>query len=119
MKSTSTLIILVFAICTSNDLPAQVLNTTEISLIPHHTQHDVPNALRGVNQTANSNINWTYNTEFLDEFTAINPRNDGIPRGTFANSYDWELALVLIDIYTTSFASYMVYILIKQKLSVC
>ena len=93
MKPTSTLLILVFAIFASNDLPAQVLNTTEISLIPHHTQHNVPNALRGVNQTANSNINWTYNTEFLDEFTAINPGTMRFPGGTFANSYDWELAL--------------------------
>ena len=93
MKPTSTLLILVFAIFASNNLPAQVLNTTEISFIPHHTQHDVPNALRGVNQTANSNINWTSNTEFLDEFTAINPGTMRFPGGTFANSYDWELAL--------------------------
>jgi len=93
MKRTLNLLYLVFAICASNDLLAQVLNTTEISLIPHHTQHDVPNALRGVNQTANSNINWTDNTAFIDEFTAINPGTMRFPGGTFANSYDWELEL--------------------------
>lgn len=93
MKPTLNLLFLVFAMCISNYLSAQVTNATEISLIPHHTQHDVPNALRGVNQTANSNINWTYNTEFLDEFTAINPGTMRFPGGTFANSYDWELAL--------------------------
>jgi len=93
MNQTLNLLFLVFAIFASNYLPAQVINTTEISLIPHHTQRDVPNSLRGVNQTANSNINWTYNTEFLDEFTAINPGTMRFPGGTFANSYDWELAL--------------------------
>jgi hypothetical protein len=72
MKQIRNILFFVLAICASNDLPAQVTDAKEISLIPHHTQHDVPNALRGVNQTANSNINWTDNTEFLDEFTAKN-----------------------------------------------
>ena len=93
MKPTLNILFLVFAICISYDTHSQLLTATEISLIPHHTQHDVPNALRGVNQTANSNINWTSNTEFLDEFTSINPGTMRFPGGTFSNSYDWELEL--------------------------
>lgn len=93
MKPILNILFLVLAICVSHGTNAQVTDATEISLIPHHTQHDVPNALRGVNQTANSNINWTDNTEFLDEFTAINPGTMRFPGGTFSNSYDWELEL--------------------------
>ena len=93
MKPTLNILFLVLAICVSHDTHAQLLNTTEVSLIPHHTQHAVPNSLKGVNQSAKSNINYTNNQTFIEEFSAINPGTMRFPGGTFANSYDWELEL--------------------------
>ena len=77
----------------SNTLQSQTSAVTQISLTPHPADHDVPSGLKGVNQTANTNINNVNNQAFDDEFTAINPGTMRFPGGTFANSYDWQLKL--------------------------
>lgn len=72
---------------------AQTSTATQVSLANYPIPHDVPASLKGVNQTANSLIYYVNNTQFKDEFFAINPGTMRFPGGTFANSYDWQLEL--------------------------
>jgi len=72
---------------------SEIFSQVEITIPENFSSYEIPLSIKGINQTANANIQYINNASFIAEYPKLKVGSFRYPGGTMSNNYNWKAEL--------------------------